>query len=164
VITAEATTVVHCGAQDVLDCVADLPRYRQANTKIGDLVAASDDGRELLVTYRARPLGLPLPVRRQRISVGSCGCVEPGCVELTDVPSRRPRMLAFSASLQLRPAGREETRIVHRATIWCRGPLAPLLERMLCSWLANDVAAETERLTAVVDRPRPMTHSRPRPR
>jgi hypothetical protein len=159
VIAAEATTVVHCGAQDVLECVADLKRYRQANTKIGDLVAASDDGRELLVTYRARPLGLPLPVRQQRIRIGSSGCVE-----LTDVPSRRPRILAFSASLRLRPAGQDETRIVHRATIWCRGPLAPLLERMLCSWLANDVAAETERLTAVVDRPQPMTHSHVRQR
>jgi len=154
VIAAEATAVVHCGPREVLECIADLERYRQANTKIGDLLAASDDGREMLVTYRVRPLGLPLPVRRQRIRIGPAGRVE-----LTDIPSRRPRMLAFSASILLRPAGQDETRIAHRATICCRGPQAPLLERMLRSWLANDVAAETERLTAVVDRPRPTIHS-----
>jgi len=149
VITAEATTVVHRDPHDVLACVADLDRYRQANTKVGDLVAASDDGRDLLVTYRVRPLGVPLPVRRQRIRVAA-----PGGVELTDVPSRRPRLLAFSASLRLRPVGQGETAIVHRATIWCRGPLAPWLEPLLRRWLVNDVAAETERLTAVLDRPR----------
>jgi hypothetical protein len=154
VIAAEATTVVHCGAPEVMACVADLSRYRQANTKIGDLVVASDDGRELLVTYRARPLGLPIPVRLQRIRF-----VSPDWVELTDVPSRRPRLLSFSASLRLRPGGQDETRITCQATISCRGPLAALLERTLRSWLTSAVAAETERLTAVVDRPRPTTHS-----
>jgi hypothetical protein len=151
VIVATATTTVHLSVPDAMAALADLELYRQANLKIGPTLETAPAEGTVLVAHCPRPWSLPLlPPRPARITVG------PDEIVVAELPWIRPRLMSMRTQLRPRPLDAGTTRIELRTTLWGRGPLAGLLERAARGWLAEDLRAEAERLTAVLDRPRPI--------
>jgi hypothetical protein len=139
-IYGEASTTVTASPAEVLDFVCDPYRYRLADHKIGRVLGVEADGQDRLVRFRPRLRGLPGPSVRQRVHRSG-----DDFVDITDMPSWRNRLLTFDGHVTCRPtpAG---TLITHRERFDFHGPLRPLAERLLASWLAADVWAEVDRI------------------
>lgn len=143
-ICGEATTTVGVSPDEVLAFVADIDRYRRADTKIGRVRRVERDGDDVVVRFRARIRGLPGPVAHQRMHI------TPGeRIDITDMPSWQTRLLTFHGSVTCEATAKGTT-VTHREEFHFHGPLRPLLDRVLGRWLAEDVVAEVQRMSLLL--------------
>lgn len=146
-IFGESTATVEATPAAVLDLVWDLSRYRLADHKIRRVLSVTPDGNDLVVRFRSRLRGLPTPAVRQRV-------VRSGDerIDITSVRSWRDRIVGFRGYITA-TATPDGTRVVHREEFHPHGPLRPIIEAFLGSWLVRDIEDEVRRLSRLVDEP-----------
>jgi hypothetical protein len=152
-IAGQATATVAASPDEVLDFFCDPERYRHADTKIRRVLAVTPDGDDLIVRFRSRLRGLPAPAVSQRVHR------TPGRVDVSDVACWQNRFVTFTAFAPCQPTA-EGTQVTHREEFHFHGPLRPLLERYLGTWIASDVQDEVGRLRDILS---PGAAASPRP-
>jgi hypothetical protein len=144
-ICGQASATVTSSPAEVLDFVWDLHRYRQADSKIGRVLAVEPDGEDNIVRFRSRIHGLPGPAARQRVHRSG-----DQRIDITDVASWQNRLVTFEAfvTCESTAAG---TLVIHREQFDFHGAMRLIAEPFLRTWLVNEVANEVARMALMLD-------------
>jgi carbon monoxide dehydrogenase subunit G len=144
VITVQADTVVNRPAEDILEFVMDAERYRQADHKLWRVRSVERTGNEAVVRMIGRARGMPMPTAQRMV-------LTPGrSIEVRNLPSWQDRFMDFTGTFRCDPVD-GGTRVTHRYVFDFRGPLRPVAERFLASWLDEDIHAEVGRLKDLLE-------------
>ena len=141
-LVAEAAIVVRSRPEDILEWIADLDRYRRADTKITKVLRQSAE----LVAFRGRLRGVPTPADENVIQL------EPGrSLTFLGAPRWTRRVLDFRGSFRCEPT-QEGTLVTHREELGFKPwPLRVLAEWWLRDWMGADIVHEMERLRDLVE-------------
>lgn len=139
----EAEATVNRSPEEILEWVADLERYRQADTKITRVVHQGTDR----VRYRGRLRGIPTPVDENVVTL------DPGrSLTFTGAPGRwTRRLLDFEGSFACQPAA-DGTRVLHRESFGFKpAPVRMIAEAWLGRWLQREIDEEMQRLKIQIE-------------
>jgi len=146
VICGEGRAVIAASPRDCIEFVLDLERYRQADTKIGNVLSVDRVAdNEYRARFRSRFRGLPVPAVTQIINVTRWTAID-----VVNAPGWLDRLSRFEGSFRCEPVD-GGTDVVHRECLEFAVPLRRAAEAFLGSWLAADTRAEVDRMKLLLE-------------
>ena len=145
-ICGEGEVLIARSAKEILEFVLDLQRYAQADTKIRRVRSVRRNGNVGEVRHSGHLRGLAGP------AVTLSFVLEPYS-RLTFTSERRGLgwlVFGFEGTFTCAPEG-GHTRVVHRECFTFRRPLRWMIEAYARQWLADDTAAEVQRMKAILE-------------
>ena len=146
-MTGEATMTVRATPADVIEFVLDLPRYREADHKIGRIGAVQRDGNTGSARFSGRLRGLPGPAGTYPFRINGDRLV-------FGTPTAGPArwfLSEFEGSFDCEPTDDGSTTVTHREVFAFRRPWRWLANPLLRRWLEADTVAEMNRFRALID-------------
>lgn len=142
-LVVEAEVTVDRSPEEILEWVADLERYRRADTKITRVIHQGPDR----VRYRGHLRGIPTPADENVVTL-----VPGRSLTFTGAPDRwTRRLLDFEGSFTCQPIA-HGTRVVHRESFGFKpAPVRTIAEAWLGRWLQREIADEMERLKIQIE-------------
>lgn len=141
-LAAQATISIARPAAEILDWIADLDRYRRADTKITKVIRQTSDR----VVFRGRLRGIPTPADENAIEL-----IPGQSLTFVGAPRWTRRILDFRGSFECEPVD-GGTRVTHREELGFKPwPIRMLAERWLREWMAEDIVEEMTRLRRLVE-------------
>lgn len=139
----EASEQISASAQDVLDFVMDVDRYRQADHKIRRVRRVERRGDDVVVSMWTRAGGLPVPAT-QRLRL-----TPERRIDVTNEPSWQDHLVDFHGEFICEP-GPPGVNVTHRYTFSFKG-IGRLFEPLVRSWLQRDIVDEVRRLRSILE-------------
>lgn len=147
---AETTITIDAEPQAILEFIADLRRYGEADHKIGTVHEApsvSASSPTSRARYRGRLRGLPTPPEWQQV------VLEPWTrLTLRSEPDQwTNRIAVFEGGFHCEPQGPGRTHVTHYEEFRFNRALRPLAEAFLGAWLRADIEDEMHRLKELIE-------------
>jgi hypothetical protein len=143
-IDVSATATVQCSAQDVIDFVLDVERYRHVDHKIGRVLKTETLDGDHIVIFNTSMRGLPARARQRMHVIGT------ERIEVSPMPSWQDNLMTFRGLFELTPVA-DGVQVRHAYHFDFKPPMRWIVEPYIRGWLAQGIEDEVQDLKLALE-------------